>query len=270
MKRIIAALSLVMLSVAVHAQLAAMIHKAINVYYSGIVTFNDGRQVEYKQVELPKEGETEITVSNDAKRKKTTVLQSEKIQSITVWYEDYPSVRNTLYHISVESDGKNKTYKSYWGYPIYSSAWGTVYQCHITYTLDKKTGQLDGDYYESVGAYGMRSVNPASAVLLRKGKKKGMYIGYVPYNSSTLWWNMLKLKAVAENFADVPYIRQGILKKTVFGNDIQFVLDMMALSHGLHGGQEISDFDKTHATSSDRPVVTETLGINGTDGDDTF
>ena len=268
MKKTLILIALLM-PLAASAQIGALVHRYANKFYPGAVVFRDGRKVEYLQVELPKQDQAEISVSNDKKRKQKTVLQSEDIVSVTVWTDEFPGVRNTLYYISADRDGKGKKYHSYWGYPIAESPWGTVYKCHTTYTMDKKTGNLLGDYYVTYGAYNMPNEQPAACILLKRNASHGLYIGGSSSVSKTMSWYYLKLKMVAEAFADNADIKQGILKKKIHGSDIQFVLDEMAVSAGLQPSSSVSDLDDTSSPGElPSPDVSSIPAENGTVGDD--
>lgn len=247
MKKKLLLLALIVLPMLAEAQIAAMVHRYADVFYPGIVTMKSGRSTEYAQVELPKYDQAEITVSKDPKRKQTSVLKSEDIAYVTIWSKDFPEIKNTLYHISADRDCKGKKFQDYWGYPIAGSSWGMVFQCHLTYTMDKETGHLQGDYY---GTYnnGIYQENPVACVLIRPGQKHGHMV-ILAQSSGLKMWNVLHQKDIAELFAANPEIKEGVLQKKggskmekgvvikaggLRGDDIQYVLDEMAASSEKH------------------------------------
>lgn len=215
--------------------IATMVHRYADKYYPGEVQLTNGRTTRYALIELPKAEQDAITVASDKKREKTTEIPSEKIKSVTIWSDEFPDVKATLYRVTTDRDFKKKKYVTYWGYPIAHSAWGTLYKCHTTYTMDKATGELWGDYYYS-SMQGMSSENPVACVLVKAGESKGAMVGVANSYGPIMYWNIMHKKEVAEVFASNPKIKNWILQKKdeLGGCDIQFILDEMVLTQKPH------------------------------------
>lgn len=215
--------------------IATMVHRYADKFYPGEVKLTNGRTTKYALIELPKAEQDEITVATDKKREKTKDIKSEDIESVTIWSDEFPEVKTTLYRVTTDRDLKKKKYYTYWGYPIAHSAWGTVYKCHLTYTMDKQTGELWGDYYSS-SMQGMTSENPVACVLVKTGESKGAMVGVANSFGAIMYWNIMHKKEIAEIFVSNPTIKDRILQKKdeLGGYDIQFILDEMAIAQESH------------------------------------
>lgn len=269
MKKIFSLLFLFMtLSVGVNAQIVSLIagaiKKAVPIYTPGTITYKDGHEVEYMWVELPKSGDVSIKVSNDPKHKKADEIDAAEIYSITYWTEQLPEKKLTLYKL--HADKSKIPFAStlpvdVWGYPIAASEWGVVFKCNPRYELDKKTGEIQLCYdtravqmgntihYETVSA---------CCFLLCKDFENAQLIGGSLY-SDAMNWAALKMKHIAPFFASNPDIEKRIEEKQLSGGDIQYILDEMAIFHGMK--ESVTPVNPSEQSTSE--AVT-----NGTIGDD--
>lgn len=233
MKKIlpILAILLCMAATPVQAQLGALIHQTVNVFYCGSLLYKDGHTEEYRFVAVPKSNQASIDVSNEGKNKGIIHVDVNELIAVTIWHEDFPEKKTTLYHL--DADSYAMLPGNVWGKPIASSAWGTLYKCHTTYTMDTKTGELEGDIYIVDNA-----PNPTYCYLQCKDFEKAQILCAIFYQlrgfggqrieEKKITWARYDKKKIAKIFASNPEIVAQIQTKKLLASDIQFILDEMA------------------------------------------
>lgn len=234
MKKILSTIVIVFLSVSLYAQgqMAALIHQNVNVFECGSLHYKDGRVEEYKYVSIPRANMTSIAVSNESKTKGIKEIDVDELVSVTIWHENFPENKTTLYHVVADKYALIPT--NVWGIPIASSKWGTLYQCYVTYTMYVDCGDLEGDLYIVDGA-----PNPVHCYLQCRDCEKAQVISYIQYQvygfanghhktkEGKKGWTRAA-KKVAEIFASHPDVAEKIKKKELQAADIQQILDEMA------------------------------------------
>lgn len=274
MKKIVSLLVLVLaLNMTANAQLISMIKKAIPHYAHGTVTYKDGHEETYLWVELPKHGTTTLKVSDDPKHKKTTGIPAAEVAYITVWTEKLPEKKMELYYIHADKSklplcGMIAT--DAWGYPIAGNSWGTVYKCNPRYEEDKKSGEI-------MFLYDIRTVQNGNLVRTEEVAAPCYMVcpdyenaqligGSGSYSGNSMSWAALP-KRIAPMFHSNPSIEKRILNNELKGQDIQFILDEMAIHQGISDKQEIAP-----ATEEKQPLNESTQSTtyteNGSVGDD--
>lgn len=270
MKKLSFTILLLALTVGVNAQVVSMIanaiKKAVPIYTPGVITYKDGHEVEYMWVELPNSGDVSIKVSNDAKHKKAEEIDATDIYYITYWTEQFPEQKLRLYRLHADKSKipfAGTLPQDVWGYPIAASEWGVVFKCNPRYEISKKLGEI-------MLCYDVRAVQmgntvtyeqvPAHCYLLCKDFENAQLIGGSREGKTTMIWAAIKMKHIAPIFASNPSIEQRINDKKLRGEDIQYILDEMAISHGLNKAVEVAPATEEEPQSG---MVT-----NGTIGDD--
>ena len=218
-------------------QIAVLYHRYAPAFFPGTITYHSGKTEDYMWIELPKIQQSELTVATDKNRRKKKTVYAKDIRCITYRLDLNSEASSTLYPILTDRTGKGKKLKYYWGYPKWGSPWGVVFICHPTYSMGDD-GELMGDYYVTVSSNGMRNEQTIPCVLVRQGRKNGFVIGYkTSALDFMLYWNAFHRRAVAEEFALVPALKEGILKKAINGAALPFMLDEMALAMRLETGK---------------------------------
>lgn len=241
------------------AQIVNAIRKAIVHYTPGVVNFKDGHHEEYAFVEIPKQGLTKLKVTNDPKHKNPEELNAADIASVTLWTEDDPATTYTLYYVHADKS-KLPFLKTYpvdaWGYPIASSPWGTVYKCNSFYEVDKKSGKLEARYNTRTTQMGYSYVVEevaAGCYMVCRDYENAQIIG----GSKSAWGKGMTFigvpKRIGPIFKSNPSIEKRIKEQKLRGDDIQYILDQMAIFHGL---------------STETVVEDANTNANGTVGDD--
>lgn len=240
-----------------------MIKKNVPHYTPGLVHYQDGREVEYMWVELPKSGDAYIRVTNDPKHKKAEKVAASEIKCITYWSQLLPEKKLTLYYLHADKSSIPLTGTmpvDVWGYPIASSEWGTVYMCNPSYELNKKTGEIVRQF--NVRAVQMGNVVhyetvPAACYLVCRDFDNAQLIG--SSLGEEMFWAALKMKHITPFFESNTELARRIEEKKLVGKDIQYILDEMALFEGMKDAI-------TPVTPTQEYEVSAT--INGTIGDD--
>lgn len=247
---------LLLLPIPAKAQLGAMIAMNTPYYARGVVHFKDGRQGEYLWVELPKISATEVRVTDDPKKKKVEKLSAADIDHIVFWSDKFPEDKVALWYIHADKsklplmglapvDG--------WGYPIAASAWGAIFKCNAFYQIDKKSGHIVAGYtYDQ--KFGAAGENPALCYLVCKDFKNAQTIGHSgSYDGNNMQFYGYP-KHIAPFFKSNPEISDAILKKKLTAINMQYILDQMAIYHGLTVPEE----EKEEVE----------VNVNGQEGDD--
>lgn len=270
MKKILSLLVLVLaLGMTANAQLIALIQKSIPHYAHGTVTYKDGHEESYLWVELPKHGTTTLKVSDDPKHKKTTGIPATEVDHITVWSDKLPENKLVLYYIHADKSklplcGMITT--DAWGYPIASNNWGTVYKCNAGYEEHKKSGEIMFLYdVRTVQNGNMTTTEEVAApcyMVCPDYENAQLIGGSSSYSGNSMSWVALP-KRMAPIFHSNPSIEKRILNKELKGQDIQFILDEMAIYHGL-------GTDDTKPVTEEQKELQQTNSgeMNGTVGDD--
>ena len=239
-----------LLAIPVKAQLGAAIRKSIPNYARGIVHFKDGRTGEYLWVEMPQIGATEVKVTDDSKKKKVEKLQAADIEKIVFWSDKFPDEKFALWYIHADKSKlplMGLAFVDAWGYPIAASGWGVVFKCHSFYQIDKQSGHIMVGYtYDS--QFGAAGENPAGCYLVCKDFENAQIIGM----SGSMDGNKMRFfstpKQIAPFFKSSPEVSNAILKnKNLKKVDIQYLLDQMAIYHGLTMPEEEKEEVKVNA-----------------------
>jgi len=210
----------------------------VNSHYCGTVTFKDGHEETYKEVEMPSRWEKEISVKTGEGKKDRMKLDANDIRSITYWSDKFPEVKSTIYCLSVvPDDRKNKGAVPEWGVPYMGSEWGIVFRCYEGYTLNQK-GELMflvtlDESLSALGKPGLQVWQPL--LLVRSDSETAVYVGSVrSYTArktketvNEYVWPDGKPKKGAENFKENAEIYQQILDGTLKADDLQYILDQM-------------------------------------------
>lgn len=75
------------------------------VYPCGVVTYRDGHEETYEQVELAQKWSQKIKIKID---KEEQTIPAKDISCITYWLKDFPQEKCTIYCLSVLDDRKKK------------------------------------------------------------------------------------------------------------------------------------------------------------------
>lgn len=239
MKKVTFVLSLmVLMALPVQGQyLSNAIRNSVEKFTPGKVTFKDGHETAYMWIVIPGDGDSKVKVSNDPKHQKKEEIDADEVVSVTLWSENFPDKMSTLYYVHADKSPHFAMMfpapTHAWGYPIASSSWGTIYRCCPIYSIDKKTGEMMEEHYQSSSTMGnMRTVQnvPAFCYLVCENFEHAQHIGSSPAGSHSMvfanMWNPKKLTSPL--FAENPAIANAIGEKVLTGRDIQFILDEMA------------------------------------------
>lgn len=244
---------------------AEMIKNSTPQYTPGIITFKDGREVEYNWVELPKSGCISLKVSNEEKHKNPEEIAASGILCVTYWTSEFPEKKLTLYKLHADKSSipfAGALPQEVWGYPIASSEWGTVYKCNYRYELSRKKDEILFAYRVTTQRMGntvtTREV-AASCYLVCRDFENAQLIGGSSSAGTSMEWAAIKMKHITPFFASNPAIAQRIDDGKLFGRDIQYILDEMAIFHGMK--------DQQDSTQPAEEQISETVS-NGTIGDD--
>lgn len=273
-KRIFLLLSFVaLLALQADAQIISAIvaaaKKATPHYTPGIVVFKDGHEQAYRWVQIPRQDMKGFKVAEDEKHKKPIDLNPADIAAVVIWSEALPEKKVTLIHIEAEKSDL-PFYKTYpteaWGYPIASSAWGTVFKCNYGFYINKKTGELEAEYAKRTSSMGNTMYVEevaAGCYLWCADFEKPQLIGGSHSGTTRMQWAGVP-KRMGQFFASNPQLAQRIVDCKITGEDIQYILDEMAAFHHLDGASQTEDFSDQETTT----VSTEQTVSNGTVGDD--
>ena len=222
MKRFILFVTVVMVSMTIHAQFFTQMSLMTPHYYPGEVYFKDGHHEEFAEIELPRVGKNKLGVKKYADEKKHTDIEAIDIIGIKIWHKDFPDKTHILYYVNARKSMMQSEHQ--WGNPVMGSAWGIVYQCEQNYQMNKKTGELEIIKFTG----GNAPDTPTLFYLMRSGWDQ----------AELVMWNgsfMAIKKAAAKLFEEKPEISEGIKKGKLKGSDMQYILDQMA------GGQKVEE-----------------------------
>ncbi|MBQ0118373.1 MAG: hypothetical protein KBS42_01200 [Bacteroidales bacterium] len=206
------------------------------VYPCGVVTYRDGHEETYEQVELAQKWSQKIKIKID---KEEQTIPAKDISCITYWLKDFPQEKCTIYCLSVLDDRKkNGKLLCEWGVPIMGNSWGVVFRCHDIYLLNQQTGEMRMLAYadESIESLAKPHLETWQPLLLqRKDMDHAIFIDSIrcyedrktKETQCEFCWPRKKAKLGAEIFKDNAEISEQIIDGTLKASDLQYILDQM-------------------------------------------
>lgn len=211
----------------------------------GTVHYIDGHEETYARVGITCFAvpycPTCVSYEKDLTKDNVEMIDESSIEYVTFWREEFPDKKTTLYRIPYEWRSRKKSGIGYcWGIAVCGSSWGIVYmEAPFPGGFEIKK---DGSWttFVAVDRYGAASkmIINQNLYLFRTNDESAKLIGFERQInkrekkiSSEMQWLKKKPAEIADYFKENKAVYEQILSGKLTAEDLQYILDQMALPH---------------------------------------